>query len=135
MILLTSQTDKQIGIAQGFVKSIRNNNTLFTLLIDKNFNSSGVKISKEHLFRIDKINFRSAISLNYNNLARLMTSEDKCKQLRAFIIDKAIPSFETVLPKQYILKTRSLFKKLNPSQQAAIIKVSHLYAGVCLIKC
>ena len=126
MILLTSQTDKQIGIAQGFIKSIRNNNTLFALLIDKNFNSSSVKISKEHLFRIDKINFRSAISLNYNNLARLMTSEDKCKRLRAFIIDKAIPTFEAVLPKQYILKTRSLFKKLNPSQQAAIIKVSYI---------
>jgi hypothetical protein len=126
MILLTSQTDKQIGIAQGFIKSIRNNNTLFALLIDKNFNSSSVKISKEHLFRIDKINFRSAISLNYNNLARLMTSEDKCKRLRAFIIDKAITTFEAVLPKQYILKTRSLFKKLNPSQQAAIIKVSYI---------
>jgi hypothetical protein len=126
MILLTSQTDKQIGIAQGFIKSIRNNNTLFALLIDKNFNSSSVKISKEHLFRIDKINFRSAISLNYNNLARLMTSEDKCKRLRAFIIDKSIPTFEAVLPKQYILKTRSLFKKLNPSQQAAIIKVSYI---------
>ena len=80
---------KSKGIAQGFIKSIRNNNTLFTLLVDKNFNSSSVKISKEHLFRIDKINFRSAISLNYNNLARLMNSEDKCQQLRALIIDKA----------------------------------------------
>ena len=33
MILLTSQTDNQVGIAQGFIKSINKSKTAFTLLI------------------------------------------------------------------------------------------------------
>ena len=120
MVLLSSQTDNLVGIAQGFIRSIGDNNTKFTLLIDKNLASSHFKINKEHLFRIEKINYRSATCLNYSNLGRLM--DIKHARLRSFIVDKSIPLFDSVLPKQNILKTKSLFKNLNQSQQAAIIK-------------
>jgi hypothetical protein len=123
MILLTSQTDNQVGISQGFIKSINNSKTVFSLLVDKNFNSNSAKHMKNHLFRIDKINFRSSLSLNYTNLARLMNANLKSQQLRSFIIDKKMPEYETVLPKQSILQTKSLFKKLNQSQHKAILKV------------
>lgn len=119
MILLSSQTDEQIGIAQGFIRSIRSDHTAFTLLIDKNL--ALFKTSKDHLFRIEKINYRSAIQLNYTNLGNLMTQ--KHGNLRSYIIDRVPPEFEKVLPKQDVLKTKSLFKNLNQSQQAAILKV------------
>jgi len=118
MILLTSQTDDMVGIAQGFIRSISGNNMQFTLLVDKNL--ALCKINKDHLFRIDKINFRSAIQLNYTNLGKLM--DVKYSALRSYIIDRAAPEFDPSLPKQNILKTKSLFKNLNQSQQAAILK-------------
>ena len=124
MILLTSQTDNQVGIAQGFVKSINKSKTAFTLLIDKNLNAFSCIYTPEHLFRVDKINFRSAISLNYTNLARLMSAEKRSVNLRAYIVDKTVPAFDTMLPKQQIMQTKDLFKKLNKSQQAAILKVN-----------
>jgi hypothetical protein len=49
--------------------------------------------------------------------------EEKYSMLRSYIIDKSVPIFDSVLPKQNVLKTKSLFKNLNQSQQAAIIKV------------
>jgi len=118
MILLTSQTDNLVGIAQGFIRAISGNNTVFSLLVDKNLALS--KISKDHLFRIEKINFRSAIQLNYTNLGKLM--DVKHAALRSFIIDRVAPEFDSSLSKQNILKTKSLFKNLNQSQQAAILK-------------
>lgn len=75
-----------------------------------------------HLFRIDKINFRSAIQLNYTNLARLMSPAQT--KLRSFVVDKRQPTFEERLNKQYIVENKQLLKKLNQSQQAAIIKVN-----------
>ena len=123
MILLSSLTDNQVGISQGFIKSINNSKTVFSLLIDKNLSSFNSKYHNDHLFRIDKINFRSSLTLNYTNLARLMNNDKKSERLRSFIINKAMPEFETVLPKQAILKTKNLFKKLNQSQHKAILKV------------
>lgn len=120
MILLTSQTDNLVGIAQGFIRSIQNNNTQFSLLVDKNL--LNLKLSKDHLFRIDKINFRSSVCLNYTNLSRLFFQNEICQRLRAYIIDKQAPTFQKVLSKQDILKTKDLFKKLNKSQKAAILK-------------
>ena len=127
MILLTSQTENQVGISQGFIKSINNSKTVFSLLVDKNFNSHSAVGFKSHLFRIDKINFRSSLSLNYTNLARLMNANNRSQQLRSFIINKKVPEFETLLPKQSILQTKSLFKKLNQSQHKAILKVTITY--------
>ena len=127
MILLSSQTDNQVGISQGFIKSINKARTLFTLLIDKNLSNFNFVYTKDHLFRIDKINFRSAISLNYTNLARLMNSDRISERLRSFIVDKALPDYDKVLPKQSILKTKDLFKKLNKSQQSAILKVDSIF--------
>lgn len=127
MILLTSLTENLVGISQGFVKSINNNKTSFTLLLDKNLKGSYSSIQKDNLFRIDKINFRSAINLNYTNLSRLISSEEKCSRLRAFIIDKNKPEFEKSLQKQYILKNKHLLKKLNQSQQEAIIRVKLIF--------
>ena len=124
MILLTSQTDDQVGIAQGFLKSVDNSKTKFSLLIDKNLTSFNSKYIKNHLFRLDKINFRSTLSLNYTNLALLMNNEKQSERLRPFIIDKKVPEFDSVLPKQAILNTKNLFKKLNKSQQSAILRVS-----------
>jgi hypothetical protein len=133
MFLLTSQTADLIGIAQGFVKTISNNKRTFQLLCDKNLASVAHKSLREHLFRIDKVNFRSAISLNYTNLARLMTNGSdsalttasaRSANLRKFIIDKQAPTFDTTLPRQHIMANKSLFSKLNRSQQSAIIKVS-----------
>lgn len=120
MVLVSSQTDNMIGISQGFIKSIYADNTSFTINLDKNL--SMFKTSNDHLFRIDKINYRSAIQLNYTNLGRLM--EEKHSRIREYIIDKKTPEFEKVLPKQNILKTKSFFKTLNQSQQAAILKVT-----------
>ena len=120
MILLSSQTDDLIGIAQGFIRSIHSNNMGFTLNVDKNL--ALFKTSKDHLFRIEKINYRSAIQLNYTNLGKLMDA--KHENLRSFIIDKKVPEFDKVLPKQNVLKTKHLFKNLNQSQQAAILKVN-----------
>jgi hypothetical protein len=122
MILLSSQTENLIGVAQGFIKSIRNNNKIFLLSVDKNLASTYFKSSREHLFRIEKTNYRSAICLNYTNLARLMN--EKYSNLRSYIIDKNAPVFDKSLSKNNILKTKALFKGLNQSQQAAIIKVS-----------
>jgi len=130
MILLTSQTENQVGISQGFIKSINSSKTVFSLLIDKNFNSHSAISYKSHLFRIDKINFRSSLSLNYTNLARLMNSANRSQQLRSYIINKKIPEYETVLPKQSILKTKNLFKKLNQSQHKAILKVIKILANL-----
>ena len=125
MILLSSQTDNLIGISQGFIRSIYNSNTRFTLLIDKNL--ANQRISKGHLFRIDKINYRSMISLNYTNLSRLMINNERCAKLRKFIIDKQTPCFEQKFSKQAILKTKPLFSKLNTSQKAAILKVDYFF--------
>ena len=122
MVLLSSQTDDMVGIGQGFIRSIGSDNTSFIINLDKNL--SMFKTSSDHLFRIDKINYRSAIQLNYTNLGRLM--EEKYSNLRNYIIDKKIPQFDKVLPKKDILKTKSFFKTLNQSQQAAILKVRNL---------
>ena len=132
MILLTSQTDNLVGIAQGFIRSISNNNNNFTLLIDKNLSQSNYRTSfadKNHLFRIDKINYRSAINLNYTNLARLMNANERSRSLRAFVVNKKEPSFDKVFNKQYILQNKAIFKKLNESQRTAIIKtlMAHNY--------
>lgn len=127
MILLTSQVDNQIGIAQGFLKSISDNGTRFSLLLDKNLSETNGKSSLANkIYRIDKINFRSAITLNYTNLARLMSDEAKCVRLRSLLIDRVKPTFEPTLPKHYILKNKPILKKLNTSQQAAVIKVLKL---------
>ncbi len=122
MILLTSQTDNLVGIAQGFIQTIKSNNSVFSLLIDKNLIGNNLNFSKQHLFRIDKINFRSSNCLNYTNLSRLFFSNDLSQKLRECIIEKRAPTFQTSLPKQDILKTKDLFKKLNQSQKAAILK-------------
>jgi hypothetical protein len=126
MILLSSQTDNQVGIAQGFIKSIKTNNTLFSLLIDKNLTNLN-SINEQHRFRIDKINYRSSICLNYTNLSRLMLSNERSKRLRSYIIDKSLPIFGSVLSKQNILKTKNLFAKLNKSQKTSILKVLTLF--------
>jgi DNA replication ATP-dependent helicase Dna2 len=129
MILLSSLSENLIGLAQGFIRSISKNNSSkslkLQLLVDKNL-SSDLKY-KTHLFRIDKINFRSSINLNYTNLARLMSESKttKCSRLRQFIIDKELPQFDKVLPKQHIIDNKSIFRRLNQSQQAAIIKVKY----------
>ena len=125
MILISSQTDNLVGIAQGFVKSISCAQTLFTLQIDKNLQNVPANsfMTKNHLFRIDKINFRSAITLNYTNLSRLMLPDKRSQELCAFIVDKKQPEFASALCAKDIMKTRSLFKKLNQSQKAAVIKV------------
>ena len=135
MVLLSSQTDNLIGIAQGFIKSIRNNRREISLTIDKNlyqfFKSNAIitnskksinELIGKHLFRIDKVNYRSAISLNYTNMSRLMMPTEASRRLRSFIIEKQKPEFESVLPKQLIVKTKEYFKKLNKSQQAAVLK-------------
>lgn len=119
MILLSSITENQIGIAQGFIKSINHDRTKFYILLEKNLK----KITSDQIFRIDKINFRSAINLNYSNLSQLMNSNERSSELRSFIIDKKIPKFEKSLPKQHVLSNKSIFKTLNQSQQASIIKV------------
>lgn len=127
MILLTCQVDNQIGISQGFVKFISANGSRFSLLLDKNLIewSGGQSNLANYLFRIDKINFRSAITLNYTNLGRLMSAEDRCAKLRELIVDKRTPTFQAALPKQYVLRNKSILKKLNASQQAAVIRVNH----------
>lgn len=122
MILLSSQTDNLMGISQGFVQSIKNNQTVFSLLIDKNLAANSFKINSEHLFRIDKINFRSSNCLNYTNLSRLFIPSEMSTRLRSWIIEKNPPTFQVALPKQDILRTKELFKKLNQSQKAAILK-------------
>lgn len=124
MILLTSQTNKLVGLSQGFIKSISNDGNKFTLLLDKDLNERSENTNMlKGLFRIDKINFRSAITLNYTNLARLMSDGTNCARLRSLIIDKAKPTFLKVLPKDYVLKNKQIFKKLNTSQQQSVIKV------------
>jgi len=120
MILLSSQSNHLVGISQGFVKSIKNQNRTFSLVLNRDITNSPYKID---VFRIDKINYRSAICANYTNLMKLMDDSPRCKRLREYIVEKAKPSFERVLPKQAILKTKNIFKKLNQSQQAAILKV------------
>jgi len=122
MILLSSQTDNLIGISQGFIQTIKNNNTMFSLLLDKNLAANSFKVNSEHLFRIDKINFRSSTCLNYTNLSRLFIPSEMSAKLRSWIIDKKTPTFQATLPKQDILRTKELFKKLNQSQKAAILK-------------
>ena len=135
MILLSSVTLNLIGIAQGFIKSINHNKSTFHLTLDKDIQAylksnisnhskstnTQLQINK-HLFRIDKLNHRSSITLNYTNLSKLMIPNERCERLRSFIIDKRMPEFETSLSKQSILKTKNYFKKLNTSQQAAILK-------------
>lgn len=119
MILLSSQTDNLTGLTQGFIRHISPDQTRFQLLVDKNLAQSSCY--SKHLFRIDKINFRSAIQLNYTNLARLMSPAQT--KLRSFVVDKRQPTFEERLNKQYVVDNKQLLKKLNQSQQAAIIKV------------
>lgn len=132
MILVTCQSNGQIGISQGFIKSIENDNRLFNLLLDKKLNE---KFRPSDVFRVDKINFRAAITLNYTNLSRLMSSEEKSARLRSLIVDKRTPEFDSTLPKQQILANKSIFKKLNQSQQSAIIKVFLLCVfRFCLIE-
>lgn len=93
-------------------------------MLDKNlYNQYSKSNYKDHLFRIDKINFRSAISLNYSNLSRLMNNTEISNKLRSYIIDKSLPTFEKLLPKQIILKNKSIFRTLNQSQQSSILKV------------
>lgn len=121
MVLLTSQNDNQIGISQGFIKSIECENTRFSLLLDKNL--IGKFDAATCLFRIDKINFRSSITLNYTNLARLISSGDKYAKLRSFIVDKKIPDFLKELRKKDAMLNKHILKLLNRSQQQAIFKV------------
>jgi hypothetical protein len=122
--LMLKKYKKSLNIEKkGFIKSIKTDKKSFSLLLDKNLNSQNCKHYKDHLFRIDKINFRSAISLNYSNLSRLMNNNERSNKLRSYIIDKATPSFEKLLPKQIILKNKSIFRTLNQSQQSSILKV------------
>lgn len=142
MILVSSLSHNQIGISQGFVKSISADRTRFTLLLDKNLNeislfsiadsSNSAKLTlAKTLFRLDKVNFRSAITLNYTNLARLMKNDKveakkahrqveeetngPYKRLRSFIIEKKLPEFNPTLPKDYIIKNKVIkqFLKQN----------------------
>jgi DNA replication ATP-dependent helicase Dna2 len=124
MVLLSSQTSNHVGISQGFIKSIENDS--FLLFLDKNLSG---RFESSHLFRIDKINFRAAINLNYTNLSRLMSNGEVATRLRAFIVDKKVPVFEKLLVKETILKNKHIFKKLNQNQQSAIIKV-HFYINL-----
>ena len=125
MILLSSQTKNLIGISQGFIKSISNDGSKFSLLLDKDLAQCNEKSHfLKDFFRIDKINFRSQITLNYTNLARLMSVDSS--RLRKLIIEKIKPTFEPTLPKNYVLKNKSILKKLNSNQQAAVIKVNTL---------
>ncbi len=112
---------------KGFLKSISENNTRFTLLLDKNLIECKLNLER-CLFRIDKINFRSSITLNYTNLSRLISTDPICSRLREFIIDKKIPTFEKSLRKDYVLKNKSILKKLNQSQRAAVIQVIFAFA-------
>jgi DNA replication ATP-dependent helicase Dna2 len=118
MILVSSQTSNLVGMSQGFVRSIGSHKRRFTLLVDKNLRTSHA----DHLFRIDKINFRAALSLNYTNLGKLMGAGERARALRSFLIDKRVAQFDSALPKQYILQNKAIFRQLNQSQQAAIIK-------------
>lgn len=120
MVLLSSIKQNQIGICQGFLKSANKNKTEFVLLFD---NQLAKRISTVEIYRIDKINFRSSINLNYSNLSRLMNNNEKSSRLRSFIIDKKIPQFDKSLAKNVVLNNKSILKKLNQSQQASVLKV------------
>lgn len=120
MILLSLQSENQIGISQGFIKAISNYHDTYVLLLDKNLD---LKKYKHSVFRLDKINYRSAICLNYTNLMKLMDSNEYSTNLREFIIDKKQPTFESGLNKDIVLKTKHLLKDLNKNQQLAVIKV------------
>lgn len=111
------------------------NGTRFTLLLDKDLNERSCSASLLNgLFRLDKINFRSAITLNYTNLARLMSDEANSRRLRSIIVDKLKPTFEPTLPKHYVLKNKPILKKLNASQQSAVIKVSFFKINILLLE-
>ncbi len=105
MILLSSQTANLVGIAQGFIRSISGDRRRFALLVDKNLRAPPLTHAHD-TFRIDKINFRSAINLNYTNLAKLMASGERARTLRSFLIDHKLPEFDKVLSKQHILQNK-----------------------------
>jgi hypothetical protein len=119
MILLSIQNGNQIGISQGFIKSIWNDKCNFILLLDK---ALDFKNNVPNLFRIDKINYRSSICLNYSNLMKLIEPNEHAAKLREIIIDKKKPEYEKSLPKDYILKMKPYFKNLNKHQQFSIVK-------------
>jgi flagellar biosynthesis GTPase FlhF len=136
MVLLSCTTTGVIGLSQGFIRAITNNSSHFTLLLDKRNLScrsgGGGGESDQNLllhYRIDKIHFRSAITLNYTNVARLMGVGERNALLRSFIVDKRAPTFDKCLPKQHILQNKAIFRQLNQSQQAAIIRalMAHHY--------
>ena len=120
MILLSIQNENQIGISQGFIKSISSDKCSFLLLLDKTLDA---KKNKFNLFRVDKINYRSSICSNYSNLMKLMEPTSHAAKLREIIIDRKRPSFEKALPRESILKVKPFFKNLNKCQQLASIKV------------
>jgi hypothetical protein len=118
MILLSKQDNSHIGISQGFLKSIKqagdNKTTFISLLLDRKLNEDDGAF-----YRIDKINFRSGVCLNYINLNKLFADSSISRNLRELLIDKRPPQFDTHLPKDLILKTKHFFKKLNQSQQVS----------------
>ena len=119
MILLSIQNENQIGISQGFIKTISNDKRTFVLMLDKNLDSK----DNNCLFRIDKVNYRSSICQNYSNLIKLMEPTEHAAKLRELIIERRKPTFERALSKQYILKVKTFLKSLNQNQQLASIKV------------
>jgi DNA replication ATP-dependent helicase Dna2 len=122
MILLSKQDNSHVGLAQGFLKAIRQSTDKKTLVLHLLLDRSLNEHDGSYFYRIDKINFRSGICLNYMNLNKLFADTSISRNLRELIIDKRTPQFESHLAKDLILKTKHLFKKLNQSQQSAILK-------------
>ncbi|XP_012939097.1 DNA replication ATP-dependent helicase/nuclease DNA2 isoform X2 [Aplysia californica] len=120
MVVVSSEDGRYIALATGFIRTLSESRV--EVVVDRD-QLHDTQVYTDMKFRLDRNDSFSMSSHLHTNLCRLMEATSQAEKLRNLIIKLHKPAFQLQLPKNHILKVKSVFRSLNKPQRAAVLKV------------
>ncbi|XP_037778324.1 DNA replication ATP-dependent helicase/nuclease DNA2-like [Penaeus monodon] len=115
-IVVSSETE--IALSLGVVKAVQEQSV--QVVLDRDL--SAYPTWREKVFSVDRCEYQNTMSINFTNLARLLSDTPQAAILRELIVDRKPPTFKKGLGEDVVKKGKKILQMLNKTQQRAVLK-------------
>nr|XP_027220953.1 LOW QUALITY PROTEIN: DNA replication ATP-dependent helicase/nuclease DNA2-like [Penaeus vannamei] len=115
-IVVSSETE--IALSLGVIKVVHEQSV--QVVLDRDL--TAYPTWREKLFCVDRCEYQNTMSINFTNLARLLSDTPQAAILRELIVDRKLPTFKKGLGEDVVKKGKKILQMLNKTQQRAVLK-------------
>ncbi|XP_042863351.1 DNA replication ATP-dependent helicase/nuclease DNA2-like [Penaeus japonicus] len=115
-VVVSSETE--IALSLGVIKAVQEQSVL--VVLDRDL--TAYPTWRKKVFSVDRCEYQNTMSINFTNLARLLSDTPQAAVLRELIVDRKPPTFKKGLGEDVVKKGKKILQMLNKTQQRAVLK-------------